>query len=56
MGGGQDVEQMLSRNVLDYIEKHYNKYLVAPGAEAWEQDSLSSIERYALEQTPAPVK
>ena len=56
MGGGQDLEQMLPRNILDYIEKHYNKYLTAPGAEAWEQDSLSSIERYALEQTPAPVK
>ncbi len=56
MGGGQDLEQMLSRNVLDHIEKYYPKYMTAPGEEAWEQDSLSSIERYALEQTPAPVK
>jgi len=55
MGGGQDLEQMVSRNVLDYVEKHYPKYMTAPGPEAWEQDSLSSIERYALEQTPAPA-
>ena len=54
MGGGDDLEQVLSRSTLDYVEKHYPKYFEAP--KEWVDPSLSSIERYALEQQPAPVK
>ena len=39
--------------LLDYVEKHYPKYFEAPTK--WEDPSLSSIERYSLEQKPAPV-
>jgi len=54
MGSGEDLEQVHSRQVLDYIEKKYPKYFDAP--EKWEEPSLSSIERYALEQKPAGLK
>lgn len=53
-GSGQELDEVLSRPVLDYIEKHYAKYFKAP--DAWEEPSLSSLEHYAREQTPAPAK
>jgi hypothetical protein len=53
-GGGNELEDVLPRKVLDYIEKKYPLYLNAP--DKWVEPSLSSIERYALEQTPAPVR
>jgi len=40
--------------VLDYIEKKYPLYLNAPTT--WVDPSLSSIERYALEQKPAAAR
>ncbi len=52
-GGGNDLEDVLPRAVLDYIEKKYPLYLNAP--DKWVEPSLSSIERYALEQKPAPA-
>ena len=54
MGSGEELEQVHSRQVLDYVEKNYPKYFEAPTK--WEDPSLSSIERYALEQQPAPAK
>ena len=53
MGSGDDLEQVLARSTLDYVEKHYAKYFEAPTE--WVEPSLSSIERYALEQKPAPA-
>ncbi len=54
MGGGNGTRDAVSTKVYDYAEKHYPKYFSAP--DKWEEPSLSSLERYALEQTPAPVK
>ena len=54
MGAGESLEQVFDRKLLDYVEKNYPKYFNAP--EKWEDPSLSSLERYAIEQTPAPVK
>lgn len=53
-GGGNNLEDVLPRKVLDYIEKNYPLYMNAP--DKWVDPSLSSIERYSLEQTPAPVR
>ncbi|MCP4925172.1 MAG: DUF1838 domain-containing protein [Gammaproteobacteria bacterium] len=53
-GSGDELEAALSRQVLDYVEKHYAKYFKAP--DKWEEPSLSSLERYAIEQQPVPVK
>ena len=53
MGGGDDLEAVLSRSTLDYVEKNYPKYFDAPTE--WVDPSLSSIERYSQEQKPAPV-
>jgi len=53
-GSGQDLGDVMPRAVLDYIEKKFPLYLNAPTK--WVDPSLSSIERYALEQTPAPPK
>jgi hypothetical protein len=53
-GSGQNIEDVLPRKVLDFIERKYPLYLNAPTE--WVDPSLSSIERYALEQQPAPVK
>ena len=53
-GSGQNLADVLPRQVLDYIEKKYPLYLNAPTK--WVDPSLSSIERYALEQTPAPPR
>lgn len=46
--------RMLSPKVRAYAEKHYPKYFNAPTE--WVEPSLSSLEWYAREQTPAPVK
>jgi hypothetical protein len=53
-GSGQELDEVIQRPVLDYIEKNYPKYFKAP--DAWEEPSLSSLEHYAREQTPAPPK
>jgi hypothetical protein len=53
-GAGQELDEVMSRPVLDYIEKNYAKYFKAP--DAWEEPSLSSLEHYSREQTPAPPK
>ncbi len=53
-GGGNDLEEVLPRKVLDYVEKKFPLYLNAP--DKWVEPSLSSLERYALEQTPAPAR
>jgi hypothetical protein len=53
-GGGNALEEVIPRAVLDYIEKKYPLYLNAP--DKWVEPSLSSIERYALEQKPAPPR
>ncbi|HPF26229.1 MAG TPA: DUF1838 family protein [Steroidobacteraceae bacterium] len=54
-GTTRDLESVLDRRLLDYAHKHYAKYFDAPTE--WTDDrSLSSLERYALEQQPAPVQ
>ena len=53
-GPSWDVVPERSKDVLKYVEKHYPQYLTAP-----EKDygpSLSSLENYAKNQKPAPVK
>ena len=54
MGNCDHPSEVLSRSAMDYAEKNYAKYFEAPTT--MEGDSLSSLERYALEQTPAPAK
>ncbi|MDO6475131.1 DUF1838 family protein [Alteromonas sp. 1_MG-2023] len=53
MGAYHD-DSILSEPVRAYAKKHFAKYFSAP--EKWEDPSLSSLEHYALEQAPAPVK
>jgi hypothetical protein len=53
-GGGDDLADVMPPKVMAYIEKNYPLYLNAP--DKWVDPSLSSIERYALEQKPAPVR
>jgi hypothetical protein len=53
-GGGDPLDKVLPRPILDYIEKKYPKYLHAP--DKWVEPSLSSIERYAEENRPAPAR
>ena len=54
MGTCGHPSEVLSRSAVDYAEKHYAKYFEAPTV--MEGNSLSSLERYALEQKPAPAK
>jgi hypothetical protein len=55
MGTTDDLSEILPRTVLDYAEKHYAKYFQAPTE--WTADrSLSSLEHFAEQQKPAPVK
>ena len=54
MGTCDHPGDVLSRSAVDYAEKTYAKYFEAPTN--MEGESLSSLERYALEQTPAPVR
>mgnify|MGYP001169401881 FL=1 len=56
MGSGEDLEEVHSRQVLDYVEKHFPKYFTAPETYDPKTPSLSSLELYSLEQTPAPAK
>jgi len=53
MGSGEDLEQVHSRQLLDYVEKNYNKYFTAPETYDPKTPSLSSLELYSLEQEPA---
>ncbi len=50
MGTRQSLAEF-PEDTVAYITKHYPKYLAAPTE--WEEPSLSSLEHYALEQTPA---
>jgi hypothetical protein len=52
MGAWDDINR-IDRKTLDYVEKHYPKYLKSP--DGWEEPSLSSLEWYARTQTPAQV-
>ncbi|MEY2882913.1 MAG: hypothetical protein RL490_637 [Pseudomonadota bacterium] len=52
MGAVDDINR-IDRKTLDYVEKHFPKYLKAP--DTWVDPSLSSLELYARTQTPAPV-
>ena len=54
MGTCDHPSEVLSRSAVDYAEKNYAKYFEAPTDMSGE--SLSSLERYAMEQKPAPVK
>ena len=53
MGAYKDMD-ILSPKIREYAEKNYAKYFDAPTT--WGEPSLSSLERYAIEQKPAPVK
>ncbi len=52
MGSGDSLD-LADQVALDYAEKTHPKYLEAP--DVWEDPSLSSLEWYAREQTPAPL-
>lgn len=52
--GCYDSMDILSPKIRAYAEKHHPEYFNAPTK--WEEPSLSSLEHYAREQTPAPVK
>ncbi len=54
MGTTSDLEEVVSRPVLDHAQKHLPKYFNAP--DKWSSPSLSSLERYALTQKPQPPK
>lgn len=54
MGSGESLEEVMSRQVLDHVEKNYPTYFKAP--DKWSDVSLSSLENYAREQKPAPPK
>ncbi len=56
MGSGEDLEQVHDRALLDYAEKHHPKYFNAPETYDPATPSLSSLELYAIERTPAPPK
>lgn len=53
-GPDWDVVPERSKDVLKYVEKNYPKYLTAPDTDYG--PSLSSLENYAKNQKPAPVK
>ena len=46
------LDEAPDQRIIEYIAKHYPKYLDAPTE--WEEPSLSSLEWYAREQEPAP--
>lgn len=55
MGTAKELDTVLSKPVLDYAEKHYKKYFEAP--KEWsDAHSMSSLEHYARQQKPQPVK
>ena len=54
-GIGDDLEQVHSQQLLDYVEKNYPQYFEAP--KDWDGGpNRSSLENYVQEQKPAPVK
>ena len=53
MGTCEHPAEVLSRPVVDYAEEHYARYFEAPSS--MEGQSLSDLQHYALEQTPAPA-
>ncbi len=53
IAGYDDINQT-KRNVLDHVEKYHPHMMHAPTE--WGGKNLSSLEWYALEQKPAPVK
>lgn len=55
VGSGDDLEHVHSRKTLDYVEKHYPKFLQAPTD--WDgAPNRSSLENYALQQRPAATR
>jgi hypothetical protein len=54
MGTADHPGDVLSRSAVDYAEKNYAKYFEAPTN--MDGESLSSLERYAMEQKPAPAR
>ena len=52
MGAYDDIDRV-DRKTLDYIGKHFPKFLEAPAK--WEEPSLSSLELFSKTQTPASV-
>ncbi|MEM9529710.1 MAG: DUF1838 family protein [Pseudomonadota bacterium] len=52
--GGFSSFDMVSPEVMEYGEKHFPKFFAAP--DKWEEPSLSSLENYARQQTPAPPR
>ncbi len=55
MGTTANLDEIFPRPLLDYAEKNYAKYFTAP--EKWTgEPSLSSLERYAQTQRPAPAR
>jgi hypothetical protein len=46
------LDEAPDQRIIEYIAKHYPKYLDAPTE--WEEPSLSSLEWYAREQEPVP--
>jgi hypothetical protein len=52
MGAGDSLD-IIDKKTLAYVEKNFPKYLEAPTE--WVEPSLSSLEWFAREQTPAPV-
>lgn len=52
--GGTDSMDNISEDILAYTEKNYPIFMEAP--DTWEEPSLSSLENYKREQTPAPPK
>ncbi len=53
MGAVDSIDKLPNPATVEYIRANYPKYLDAP--ETWEEPSLSSLEHYAREQTPAPL-
>ena len=56
MGAGEELDEVHDRALLDYAEKHHPKYFNAPKHYNPDTPSLSSLEWYEIERTPAPPK
>lgn len=54
MGTRETLESYPRQDVIQRVKERYPQYLTAPTV--WVDPSLSSLERYAREQKPAPVK
>lgn len=52
--GCYNTDEVLSPKIRAYAKKHHPEYFEAPTE--WKEPSWSSLEHYAAEQTPAPVK